>query len=277
VDVVGIMQQGGYQILPPAPLPHGINYLPPRAMDGIPSPDSNFAKPEDAEKARKAFRIMLEEDFVKQSTAARWWADDLMWCGPAGIGDAKKPEEYVQHFLVPLHAAFPKPKLRIGSMDCEGNYCGALFYLEGTNTASWLGQAATGRHVELKFGMHARFDLGLAVTGCGDCGQIVDAWVQIDIVGAFAHMGVDLLRRAKLQYMQAEESAAVASLGQEQMLAGLPPSEDVSGQGGVPTTQDLSGAQFVALVYPLGVVVVCAGFWRFPFAWRRRVVQEPLL
>lgn len=210
VDVVAIMQQGGYNILPPAPLPNGISYLPPRAMDGIPSPDDKYVKPEDAEKARKAFRQMLEEDFVKQSTAVRWWADDMLWCGPAGIGDAKSPSEYAQHFLAPLHQAFPQPELEIGSLDCEGNYCGALFYLVGNHTGHWLGQPATGRRVAMKFGMHARVDLGLAVDGCGQCGRMADAWLQVDIPDAFAQMGVDLLGRARAQHRQLQLLSAVA-------------------------------------------------------------------
>jgi len=205
VDVVAIMQQGGYEILPPAPLPNGINYLPPRAMDGIPSPDSNYVKPEDTELSRKAFKQMLEEDFVQKSSAARWWADDMVWDGPAGIGDATSKQEYLQHFLAPLHSAFPDAKLDIGSLDCEGNYCGALFYIVGAHAGTWLGEAATGRPVRIKCGMHARIDVDLEVEGCGRCGQMADAWLQMDIPEAFSQMGVDLLGRAKLQ---AQEMAA---------------------------------------------------------------------
>jgi len=279
VDIVGIMQQGGYQILPPAPLSHGINYLPPRAMDGIPSPDSNFVQPEDTEMARKAFRQMLEEDFIKQSTASRWWDYRMMWCGPAGIGDAQTPDEYVQHFLRPLHAAFSGVKLNFGSLDCEGKYCGALFYLEGKHSGAWLGQPATGRHVAIKFGMHVRFDLSLEVSGCGQCGRIADAWLQIDIPGAFAQMGIDLLGRAKLQHMQAHESKEHA-----QMLAVLPPIEEGPGQEQMPAVvpainkQDVPGAHAaVLLCCLLGILVASTSCWRFRSTLRGVIMKEPLL
>lgn len=209
VDVVGIMQQGGYDILPPAPLPDGIDYLPPRAMDGVPSPDDRYVKAEDTDAARKVFRQMLQEDFVEQSPEGRWWAQDLQWCGPAGIGLARTPEEYVRHFLTPLHKAFPKPTLEIGSTDCEGTYCGALFYLEAEHAGEWLGEQATGKRVRMKLGMHARVDLAGG-------GNIADAWVQLDIVEAFSQMGIDLLGRAKEQHAQrmvgGARRAEVASL-----------------------------------------------------------------
>jgi len=165
--------------------------LPPRAMDGIPSPDSDFTRLQDSEVARNVFKQMLDEDFVQQSTAARSWADNMMWLGPGGIGDAWSPADYTQHFLIPLHKAFPQQSLQIGSSNCEGNYCGALFYLIGTHRGTWLGQAATYRSVRMKFGMHARVDTTQQ--------KIVDAWVQLDVVDAFAQMGVDLLGRAKEQ------------------------------------------------------------------------------
>jgi predicted ester cyclase len=267
VDVIGILQQGGYHVLPPAPLPNGINYLPPRAMNGIPSPDSQYVNPGDAEVARKAFRHMLEEDFVKQSRAARWWADDLQWCGPAGVGDARSPDEYVQHFLVPLHAAFPQQKLEIGSSDCEGNYCGALFYLVGYHKGTWLGQPATGRRVVLKFGMHARIDVEQEVDGCGRCGRIVDAWVQLDIPEAFSQMGVDLLGRAKAQHSQLLAAEEPKGVGQQQVLAVVPLTKDVPDASAGATA-------FVCCIFGF---LAGASFQKFLFTKQGSVVQQPLL
>jgi len=189
VDVVSILQQGGYNILPLAPLPDGLSYLPPRSMDGIPSPDSDFVRPQDAKIARQTFADMLDLDFVQQSTAAASWTDDMMWLGPAGIGDAWNSRDYVEHFLIPLHTAFPQQSLEIGSSDCEGNYCGALFYLTGRHSGAWLGEAPTHRNITMKFGMHARINI--------EKRQIVDAWVQLDVVDVFAQMGIDLLNRAR--------------------------------------------------------------------------------
>lgn len=210
VDMIAILRQGGYEVLPAWPLPGGIDYLPPRAMDGIPSPDSMFAKPSDAKKAHTTFHNMIREDFLEKKTDARWWTDDMMWCGPGGIGEAKSRGDYVNGFLKPLHAAFSGFSLQLDSHNCEGNYCGAHFHLIGTHVGTWLGQKATGRRISLRFGIHARVLVDAHVEGCGECGQIADSWAQIDIVAAFNQMGVDLLQRAKDHH--AEASLAVEQL-----------------------------------------------------------------
>eukprot|EP00421_Protoceratium_reticulatum_P001904 CAMPEP_0168365644 /NCGR_PEP_ID=MMETSP0228-20121227/4824_1 /TAXON_ID=133427 /ORGANISM="Protoceratium reticulatum, Strain CCCM 535 (=CCMP 1889)" /LENGTH=338 /DNA_ID=CAMNT_0008378431 /DNA_START=51 /DNA_END=1064 /DNA_ORIENTATION=+ len=182
IDLAAVLLQGGYQVLPPAPLPNGIDYLPPRAMDGIPSPDSNYVDPHAAARAAVVFESMIREDLVEQHALARWWAEDMVWCGPGGIGEARSKQQYVTHFLRPLHAAFPAPKLQLDKLVCEGNYCGAHFHLIANHTGTWLGQPATGRRVSLRFGVHARIKLGAAVEGCGDCGLIEDSWMQLDVV-----------------------------------------------------------------------------------------------
>lgn len=214
VDIVAILQQGGYHVLPPPPLPNAIDYLPARAMDGIPSPDDKYVNQEDTESARKVFNQMLQEDFVSQSTEARTWAPDLQWCGPAVVGLARTPQEYVQHFLKPLHKAFPWPVLQIGSSDCEGAYCGALFYLVAEQTGPWLGEEPTGKRVRMKIGMHARVDFSQGAEGL-----IVDAWVQLDVLEAFAQMGVDLLARAKEQAARRPPAWALSKT----LAAGAPP------------------------------------------------------
>jgi predicted ester cyclase len=260
VDLVAILQQGGYHVLPRAPLPGGINYLPPRAMDGIPSPDSEFVKPGDAERARHVFKQMLQEDFVQQRTAARWWAEDLMWNGPGGVGDARHPKEYVRHFLVPLHMAFPRPKLQIGSLNCEGNYCGALFYLVAKHEGAWLGEQATGHIVTLKLAMHARVDLAKEVEGCGTCGQIADAWLQLDIPEAFMQMGTDLLARAKEQHRHGHSQLSTAW--------------DQEVTAPVVKTSPPTGARIGAIIFcgcAALVLFVCTP------TRRRPVMEEPLL
>eukprot|EP00747_Dinoflagellata_sp_TGD_P169236 gnl/TRDRNA2_/TRDRNA2_197703_c0_seq1.p1 gnl/TRDRNA2_/TRDRNA2_197703_c0~~gnl/TRDRNA2_/TRDRNA2_197703_c0_seq1.p1 ORF type:complete len:444 (+),score=56.22 gnl/TRDRNA2_/TRDRNA2_197703_c0_seq1:75-1406(+) len=197
IDVVDIFQQVGYNVLPPAPLPND-GYNPPRAMDGIPAPDTAFVDPSAAARATIPFRKMIDEDLVSQSLAMRWWAEDMIWYGPGGIGTAKSRGEYLTHFLKPFHASFSNPKLELNSLLCEGTYCGAHFYIVGNHTDKWLGQSATGRLIRIRFGIHARVRLDSHVDGCGSCGQIVDGWAQMDIPDAFAQMGVDLFERAKL-------------------------------------------------------------------------------
>jgi len=286
VDLVGILQQGGYQVLPPAPLPNGIDYLPPRAMDGIPSPDSNFVDPSAAALAMVPFQGMLQEDLVEQSIAARWWMEDLLWCGPAGIGDAKSIGQYVTHFLKPLHEAFSSPRLEMDSLVCEGQYCGAHFHLLAKHTGTWLGQPATGRLVSLRFGIHARINLGEMVDGCGTCGKIIDSWAQLDIVKAFAQMGVDLLARARAQYAglvaaTRQSPLAVGAQGavvdaaavglQVAALEVVVPDAPAVARTGAPLLSNAFGTAFA-----LGAAVLCLAL-RCLLAPRAASSTEPLL
>lgn len=224
VDLVGILQQGGYEVLPPPPMPNGIDYLPPRAMDGIPAPDDDYATPEDAAKARSVVAAALQEDLVQQSLAASWWVDDLMWCGPAGIGRAEHRADYVEHFLKPLRVAFSDPEMKVDKFVCESNYCGVHFHLYVTHTGPWLGQSATDRRVYLRFGTHFR-----VVFDTSGSGRVADGWAQVDIVDTFSQMGVDLLARAKVQYPAlVEKYRSEASQSKLEALSWEPPSRPAS-------------------------------------------------
>lgn len=262
VDVIGILQQGGYKVLPPAPMPNGNDYLAPRAMEGIPAPDDEYATEEDAARSRVVVTAALQEDLVQQSLSATWWTDDLMWCGPAGIGHARSREDYVEHFLKPLHAAFSNPELSVNKFVCEGNYCGVHFYLRATHTGTWLGQPATGRIVQLRFGTHFRVVLGAS----GD-DRIADGWTQVDVVDVFSQMGVDLMARAKAQYpalleefesgkkgdrlelhggdMAARTSALISSEVQAGTLSQIAATMQVKA---------FNGALFLAIAFSLGVM-----------------------
>jgi len=198
VDVVDIVQQAGYKVLPKPDLPD-LGYPAPTGQEGLPAPDSKWVKVADTAASTMPFERMLEEDFGALLTDARWWADDMVWYGPAGIGTAQNRSQYVKHVLKPLQAAFTETRMEIEQLVCEGSICGALIHLWGKHTGTWLGEKATGKLVRLRFGMHARVNLGAEVEGCGPCGQLVEGWAQLDIPAAFAMMGVDLLARARQQ------------------------------------------------------------------------------
>jgi predicted ester cyclase len=187
IDVVDMFDQVGYHVLPPAPMPTE-GYMAPSAMDGFPAPMSAAVDPDDTVRSLAAWKQALEEDYLLGIGEARWWAEQLTWYGPAGVGTAKTREQYVQHWLQPLHAAFSGIRLQMDLELCEGAYCGAHFYLWGNHTGEWLGEPASGKLVPIRCGAHARFDKQ---------GHIVEGWLIIDTPRAFAAMGVDLFARAR--------------------------------------------------------------------------------
>lgn len=186
IDVVALFEQVGYQVLPPSPMRQE-GYRAPNAMDGFPAPMSAAVDPADTETSERVWRAAVEEDYVLGTGGARWWAENMTWYGPGGVGTAHSREQYLAHFLTPLHAAFSNVTLQMDLLVCEGRYCGAHFYLHGTHTGPWLGEKATGRRVRIRCGAHAHLDKG----------RIVEGWLIIDVPRAFADMGVDLYARAK--------------------------------------------------------------------------------
>jgi len=191
VDIVDIVQQGGYHVLPPAPLPEDGLFPPPNSMDGIPAPNSNFVNISHTKEAAKVFGRMIQEDFVAHEAMAMSWSAHMVWYGPAGIGTARGRSEYIHHVLGMMRESFSAPMLHWDGLVCEGLYCGAHFHLKVNHTGCWLGLPATGRIARLRFGMHAR--LSLEPSGY----LVQEAWVQLDIPAAFSQLGVDLLSRAR--------------------------------------------------------------------------------
>jgi len=186
VDVVDMFQQAGYNVLPEAPLP-SLGYYAPYAMDGLTAPLSSMFTPEDAAASRKVWEAALAQDYDQQSLEAGFWAEDMVWYGPGGVGTAKSRQDYVKHWLSPLFAAFSETERKTDLVVCEGPYCGAHFYIWGTHTGEWFGEKATGKRVPIRCGAHAH------IVG----GKIVEGWLIIDVPRAFHAMGVDFYARAK--------------------------------------------------------------------------------
>ena len=207
IDVLDVLRQGGVCVLPPAP-PTGLIddglYPPPRAVDGLPAPNSVYVGSAlAARRAEMEAAVMaaISADLVQMDGRALSWAEDAAWYGPGGIGRATNRAQYAEHFLEPLAAAFEAPaSLALDMVLCEANYCGAHFLLRAKHVGAWLGVAATGRVMTLRFGMHVR--LAVSTTERRSCADpsavcIAEAWAQVDLLAAFASVGVDLLANAK--------------------------------------------------------------------------------
>eukprot|EP00931_Biecheleriopsis_adriatica_P008556 TRINITY_DN109712_c0_g1_i1.p1 TRINITY_DN109712_c0_g1~~TRINITY_DN109712_c0_g1_i1.p1 ORF type:complete len:418 (+),score=85.45 TRINITY_DN109712_c0_g1_i1:66-1256(+) len=186
VDLVDLFEQVGYQVVPKGPLPQE-GYRAPNAMDGFPAPLSSMFTKEDAAKSEKVWQAALQEDYDMGKQEGRFWAEDINWYGPGGVGTAHSRKDYVTHWLTPLHAAFSDITRSTDLVVCEGPYCGAHFYLWGTHTGEWMGEKPTGKRVPIRCGAHARIVDG----------KIVEGWLIIDHARAFQAMGVDLFGRAR--------------------------------------------------------------------------------
>ena len=125
-----------------------------------------------------------------QTGTGGYWADDMLWYGPGGIGSNYRWDGFVKDHRAPFLAAFPDRKggnhyARIG----QGNYAAISGWpsMTMTHRGPYLGVPATGK------------DLTLRVMDFYRCanGQIAENWVMLDYMDLFHQMGVDLIARAQ--------------------------------------------------------------------------------
>lgn len=116
-----------------------------------------------------------------------YWADDMLWYGPAGIGSNFRWEGFVKDHRTAFLRAFPDRRggnhyCRIG----DGNYAAVSGWPSMTMTFAndYLGVTAT------------RSPLSLRVMDFYRCqnGKIAENWVFLDYIDLFRQMGVDLLK-----------------------------------------------------------------------------------
>ncbi|WP_299676610.1 ester cyclase [uncultured Roseobacter sp.] len=124
-----------------------------------------------------------------QTGADGYWAEDMMWYGPCGIGSNYRWEGFVKDHRAPFLAAFPDRKggnhyCRIG----DGNFAAVSGWpsMTMTHRGPYLGVAPTGR------------DLTLRVMDFYRCagGKIAENWVLLDYMDLMRQMGVDLTARS---------------------------------------------------------------------------------
>ena len=123
---------------------------------------------------------------ANQTGEGGWWADDMLWWGPAGIGSNFRWEGFVRDHRAPFLHAFPDRRggnhyARIG----DGPFAAVSGWpsMTMTHRGDYLGTPATGRALTLRVMDFYR------IAG----GRIAENWVMLDLVDLFHQMGVELL------------------------------------------------------------------------------------
>jgi len=123
-----------------------------------------------------------------QTGQGGYWADDMLWYGPGGIGSNYRWDGFVTDHRAPFLAAFPDRKggnhyARIG----QGDYAAISGWpsMTMTHRGPYLGVPPTGKALTLRVMDFYR---------CAG-GQIAENWVMLDYMDFFHQMGVDLIAR----------------------------------------------------------------------------------
>merc|ERR1719461_101639 len=191
LDMVEIMFEAGYRVLPKSELREGW-VAPPAAMDGIPAPISRLVNPMDGPNSKILVEETLLHDIVYGSEASHIWTEDMKWYGPFGIGYASNKQDYEEFYLKPLREGISERQVEINVLTCEGAYCGVNGFIHGFHSGPWLGEEATNLPIRIRFGFHYRVDVKNKV--------IPEGYALFDLPDALNQVGVNLFDRFTPEY-----------------------------------------------------------------------------
>lgn len=204
LDVLAVMRQAGYQVLPPAPGAEGGKVPAPRAQDGLLLLEQDPLQSRRSQQLVQAMgqgmgRYVRARDGgdLRSMEQSKYWHRDMKWYGPSGIGMCFTLQEYEDFHQRPwLHGFGDRNLERAGSgrpmgLIGEGLYCcggiwGTVF---SRHNGEYAGVPATGKLLTLR-----DFDWWKRE---GD--YLIENWVPIDMIDLFRQMDVDLMARLQRQ------------------------------------------------------------------------------
>ncbi|MGB1253343.1 MAG: ester cyclase [Candidatus Promineifilaceae bacterium] len=191
LDLVDLMQQAGYNVLPSA-----------RGKDHIyPAPAANDGILHDAQDAAvTAYSLdhirrfiydglnAYDQDGLGSMGMADYFHPDVQWFGPGGIGACLSFKEFEDLHQAPWLVAYPDRSVQdLDALFADGVYTGAPGWagVIATHTGPYLGVPATGNRIEFN-GLDWWKREGE---------QYIENWVFVDMVHLFRQFGIDLFAR----------------------------------------------------------------------------------
>ncbi len=193
IDVVDLMRQAGFEVLPPSRGVDGL-YPPPATADGL-----LHDRQDPSLSARSLDHIrrfifdglnVYDQEELASMGMADFFAPDVRWYGPGGIGACLSLTAFEDDHQRPWLVAFPDRQVQdLDALIAEGPYSGAPGWagVVATHTGPYLDVPATGRRIEFN---------GLDWwKRSGD--HYIENWVFVDMIHLFNQFGVDLLARIR--------------------------------------------------------------------------------
>lgn len=206
LDIISVMRQAGFQVLPPALGTEGGKVFPPVTGDGVLLSEQD---PLETLQTRQLVSAMIKGMMrfdgrnLRTMEMDNYWSPDMHWYGPAGIGSCYSLEEFEDFHQRPWLRAFPDRGLhgepgkgrmigiKNGEILAEGKYAslGIWDTVFSVNRGAFRGVPATGKLMTIRdFDWYRR-----------DSNRLVQNWVPIDLVDIFLQLGVDLFERLQQQ------------------------------------------------------------------------------
>jgi len=111
----------------------------------------------------------------------RFFAENFRWIGNAGCGFKQGLKEFQDNWQRPFQAAFSEKVCIDEARITQGQWCAAFGRQEAVHSGPFMGIAATGKRVEIRY-----MDFWKVVDG-----KIVDNWVMVDFPYVMQQLGVD--------------------------------------------------------------------------------------
>ena len=199
-DLIAVMRQAGFQVLPPAHGREGGIVPGPTTRDGV------LMTEQDELETRKTKQLVVAmgngmESYIRTRDGGNldtmeqehYWHPQMHWYGPTGIGTCQSLEEFQDFHQRPWLQGFGDRELwktsggRYMGPFYEGNYgCGGVWDTPFSHHyGEYLGISSTGKLMTLRDFDWYRRD--------GKC--LMQNWVPIDMVDLLLQMGVDLFER----------------------------------------------------------------------------------
>jgi predicted ester cyclase len=195
LDLVDLMQQAGFHILPPSRGADGL-YPPPQAKDGILL---------EAQSERESLYSLAhirrfifdglnryDQSGLESMGMADFFHPNVKWYGPGGIGACLSLKEFEELHQQPWLHAFPDRQVQdLDALFAEGAYSGAPGWagVKAAHTGQYLDCPATGNQIEVNGLDYWKRE--------GE--MYVENWVFVDMIHLFRQFGIDLLDRLAAQ------------------------------------------------------------------------------
>jgi predicted ester cyclase len=206
LDLIDLMQQAGFQVLPPSRGIDGV-FPPPRAQDGImlDAQDEQVSQYSLDHIRRFIFEGLNRYDQTELQSMgiASFFHPNVQWYGPGGIGACQSLREFEDRHQQPWLNAFPDRQVQdLDALIAEGKYSGAPGWagVKATHLGPYLDCPPTGRGVEIN-----------GLDWWKREGEFyIENWVFVDMIHLFHQLGIDLFEHLAQQVERKSQASATA-------------------------------------------------------------------
>ena len=116
----------------------------------------------------------------------KYWFEDMVWDGPAGIGTMNGIDEFEHVYRKPFIDAFPDKNAEDIVRIAEGDWVAATGYQTTTFAEDWLGIPASKEQIKMRY-----MDFWRIEERDGER-KLAENWVLIDILGVLEQAGYNV-------------------------------------------------------------------------------------